>query len=109
VGKYDVVGGRIEPGQNFLESLLREIDEETKLKVKVGKAFHVGEWRPIVKGKKWQVVGIFFECTTENEIVKLSEDHSEYKWINPIEFSQYPLIDKLQLVFLEYLKINPKM
>ena len=30
-GKYDVVGGRVEPGQKFDKSLLREIKEETGL------------------------------------------------------------------------------
>jgi len=32
-GKYDVVGGRVKPGQRFDESLLREIKEETGLEI----------------------------------------------------------------------------
>ncbi len=28
-GEYDVVGGRVEPGQKFDESLIREVKEET--------------------------------------------------------------------------------
>ncbi|USN55268.1 MAG: NUDIX domain-containing protein [Candidatus Peribacteria bacterium] len=28
-GKYDVVGGRVTPGERFDEALLREISEET--------------------------------------------------------------------------------
>src|SRR5258708_5664220 len=38
-GKFDVVGGRIVPGERFDESLLREIEEETGLEVKIGKPF----------------------------------------------------------------------
>ena len=30
-GKYDVAGGRLEPGERFDETLLREIREETGL------------------------------------------------------------------------------
>lgn len=39
VGRYDVVGGRVEPGQRFAESLRREITEETGLEVQIGRPF----------------------------------------------------------------------
>jgi 8-oxo-dGTP diphosphatase len=61
-GKYDVIGGRMEPGQHFRDSLIREIQEETGLTVTVGKPFFVNEWRPVVKDEPWQIVGIFFAC-----------------------------------------------
>src|SRR5258708_20961101 len=51
-GKFDVVGGRIVPGERFDESLLREIEEETGLEVKIGKPFFVNEWRPVVKNER---------------------------------------------------------
>ena len=50
-GKYDVPGGKVKPGENFEDGLLREIEEETKLKIKIGKPFHIGEWKPVVNGK----------------------------------------------------------
>ena len=33
-GKYDVAGGRLKPGENFLEALKREVKEELNLKIK---------------------------------------------------------------------------
>ena len=60
VGKFDVVGGRVQPGQRFDESLIREIKEETGLHVTIGRPFFVNEWRPIVRGEQWQIVGTFF-------------------------------------------------
>jgi len=104
--KYDVVGGRIKPGQNFLESLLREIEEETKLKVTVGNPFYVGEWRPIVKGEEWQIVGTFFECKADDDKVELSEDHDDYKWIDPIEYLSYPIIENLKPAFEKYIEYS---
>lgn len=106
--KYDVVGGRIKPGQNFLESLLREIEEETSLKVKVGNPFYVGEWRPVVKGEQWQVVGTFFECIAESDNVQLSEDHDDFKWINPNQFQDYLLIENLKPAFEKYIEFSSK-
>ena len=106
--KYDVVGGRIKPGQNFMESLLREIDEETKLKIKVGSPFYVGEWRPVVKGEQWQIVGTFFECMSDNDQVQLSEDHDDYKWIDPKEYQDYPIIENLKPAFEKFIEFLGK-
>ena len=102
-GKYDVVGGRVEPGQKFNESLLREIKEETGLSAKIGKPFYVGEWRPVVRSEQWQIVGTFFECTVNSDKVELSEDHDGYQWINPKDFRKYKLIDNLIPAFKAFL------
>jgi 8-oxo-dGTP diphosphatase len=103
IGKLDVVGGRITPGENFEESLKREILEETGLQVKVGKPFFVNESRPVVRGEQWQVVRIYFEAHSESDIVKLSEDHEKYVWIDPKEYSKYPIIENLVPMFQAYL------
>jgi 8-oxo-dGTP diphosphatase len=104
IGKYDVVGGRVKPGQRFDESLLREIKEETGLDVKIGKPFFVNEWRPVIKGEQWQIIGTFFECSTDSDQVILSEDHDDFQWIDPSEYKQYNLIDNLIPAFERYLE-----
>lgn len=103
VGKFDVVGGRVKHGQRFDESLIREIKEETGLDVKIGRPFFVNEWRPIVRGEQWQIVGTFFECFAESDKVVLSGDHEEYIWIDPKEYKKYTLIDNLIPIFASYL------
>ncbi len=102
-GKYDVPGGRIEPGQRFDESLLREIREETGLDVEIGKPFFVNEWRPVVNGEEWQIVGTFFECFTDDNEVRLSKDHDKYVWIEPKDFENYDLNENLYDTFQAYL------
>lgn len=102
-GKYDLVGGRVEPGQRFDESLLREIKEETGLSVQIGRPFFTNEWRPIVRGEQWQVVGTFFECFAETDNVIPSQDHDEYVWINPNDHAKLNLIEDLKPVFESYL------
>jgi len=101
-GKYDVVGGRVEPGQHFQESLLREIEEEVGLKAEMKRPFYTNEWRPVVKDEPWQIVGTFFECLAEGE-VKLSEDHDDYKWIDPKDYKEENLIENLWPAFEAYL------
>lgn len=102
-GKFDVVGGRVEPGQKFDESLLREIKEETGLDVQVGRPFFVNEWRPVVRNETWQIIGTFFECFANSDDVKLSDDHSEFVWINPQDYKNYNLINNLIPAFESFL------
>ena len=102
-GRWDVPGGRLEPGQRFLESLRREVREETGLAAEPGLPFHVGEWRPTVRGEEWQIVGIYFECRADSEAVVLSEDHDSFEWIRPEDFRKYGLIPNLESAFEAYL------
>jgi 8-oxo-dGTP diphosphatase len=102
--KYDIVGGRIKPGQAFDESLRREIREETGLEVELGQPFYVGEWRPIINGEQVQIVGTFFECRTSSDVVRLSEDHNNYQWIDPKDYQRFNLIPNLVPAFEAFLQ-----
>lgn len=104
IGRYDLVGGRLKPGERYNEALLREIKEETGLNVVIGRPIAVNEWRPIVREEPWQIVGIFFECASESDIVQLSEDHDAYEWIDPSTYQDHGVIDNLYPVFEAYLK-----
>lgn len=103
-GKFDVAGGRVRPGERFDEGLLREIKEETGLKVKIGRPFFVDEWRPVVNGQQWQIVGVFFECFADSDKVVLSKDHEEFEWIRSDDYKKYNLIENLVPAFEAYLK-----
>jgi 8-oxo-dGTP diphosphatase len=106
VSKYDFPGGRVKPGERFDEGLLREIKEETGLEVDIKKPLAINEWRPEVKGEKWQIVATFIECSSNSKDVKLSDDHDEYLWINPKEFSNYNIIKTNLVAFENYLNKN---
>ena len=103
VAKFDLPGGRMEVGKPFDECLIREIKEETGLKVKIGQPFYVGEWRPVVRGEQWQIVAIFFKCKTTTTQVKLSKDHDVFEWISPKDYKKSSLIPNLQRAFKAYL------
>jgi len=103
IGKYDVVGGRVTPGEKFEDSFRREILEETGLRVKIGKPFFVNESWPVVREEKWQIIRIFFETYSESDKVVLSEDHESYIWIDPKDYKDYQIIENLVPVFEAYL------
>ncbi|MBX2866917.1 NUDIX domain-containing protein [Candidatus Kaiserbacteria bacterium] len=104
-GAYDVPGGRLTPGEHFEDALRREIREETGLEVSIEAPISVGEWRPVVQGNQWQIVGVFFICRVEgDDIVTLSQDHDAYEWIEPGAHSSYNLVGNLSDVFETYIK-----
>lgn len=107
IGKYDLVGGKVNPGEHFLDALKREVREETGLTVTIGRPFFVNEWRPMVKGEELQIVGIFFECKAETTDVRLSADHDDYQWVDPRQYKEFSVIDNIHKVFAAYLELHP--
>ncbi|MFA5129443.1 MAG: NUDIX domain-containing protein [Patescibacteria group bacterium] len=103
-GRYDVPGGRLKPGERFDEALRREVKEETGLEVTIGQPIAVNEWRLVVRGEPWQIVGIFFVCEASSDVVRLSEDHDAFEWIDPATYREHGVIDNLSIPFEAYLK-----
>ncbi len=102
VGRYHLPGGRLNPGEAYQDGLNREVDEETGLKITIGKPFYVGEWRPVIKGVPNQIVAIFFICQPLTNKVRLSEEHDDYKWILPNQASSYDLMSPEDKIIAEY-------
>lgn len=101
-GKYDLPGGRIVPGETLENALKREVLEETGLDVKVGREVFACEWRKETSPEPTQVVCVFFESTTEKEIVKLGTDHDHFIWIDAQHYRNYPIIPNLIPAFKRY-------
>lgn len=101
-GRYDVPGGRLSPGEGFMESLRREVREETALEITIGKPFFVNEWLPIIKNEQWQIIGIFFACQAHSDKVILSEDHDSFIWIDSKNYLDHPIISNLEKAFEAY-------
>lgn len=105
-GRYDVPGGRVEPGQRFDDSLRREIMEETGLTVTLKRPFFVTEWRPQVRGENWHIIATFFIAEADTDKIKLSQDHDDYAWIDPNNYKNYNLIENLHPAFESFLPLK---
>lgn len=100
--KYEIVGGRIEPCEQYEDALHREVNEEVGLEVEIIKPFAVGEWFPVIGGEQCHVVAIFFECRVKSGSVTLGTDHDDFKWIDPKDVGSFPLMENLRPVFAKY-------
>ncbi len=86
----DIPGGRLEFGEMPVESLQREIMEETSLKVEVGRPTRC--WSFVKKEKGFQLVGVTFYCRFIEGVEKLSHEHDSFIWVDPDEIisGEYP-------------------
>ncbi len=87
---WDIPGGRIQEGHSVLETLRREIEEETGIKKISDTSFFtavVSNFKDIPIGG--QVVGLLLMIyrlkIPKNSNIKLSKEHSGYEWVNKIE------------------------
>lgn len=102
-GKYSLPGGKLKPGEVWDEGLIREVKEETGLVVEVVKPLQVGEWRPVVQGKQLQIIGVFFDCRTDNFEVTLSEENDSYERVDVSTLNSFDVLEPDRTVAANYL------
>jgi len=91
-GLWDFPGGYVDFGEDLYDSIKREIEEETGLKIDVLEPYEVHS-RITYDKNHW--ITIAYKCNTENSDIKLSYEHSEYKWVNLEEFNKLDAVDKI--------------
>ena len=106
VGMYGLPGGRVKVGEDFREGLQRELLEETGLHVEIGSPIHVDEWRPTVHNETWQIIGVFFVCSTTDEAIILSEEHDASVWITPGELDGISMMEQDKKAIQTYWSIQ---
>lgn len=84
LGYWELPGGGLEYGETPHEALIRELKEETGLDIKILKPIYT-----FTKIRKnYQTVGIGFLCIPVNDHVVISEEHTEYKFVDEEELRQ---------------------
>jgi len=91
---WDLPGGNLEYGENATECITREIGEETSLKVKNLRPFHVISESDPKKNIFWVEIG--YVCEYVRGDVKLSSEHSEFRWLRIAQFLKLKSADYLR-------------
>lgn len=80
--KWDLPGGLLEFNETVEEVLQREVLEETGLKIKVGPIIRVCEFFKDSELFKKEKRSLRFIAYSQNDEVKLSEEHSKFLWLD---------------------------
>lgn len=89
-GQWEIPGGRIDPGTALMENLRREVLEETGLGIKFEPKLITAQ--DIFKKDK-HIVRLTYLGLAEEGEVKLSKEHTEYRWLFVEEISGLAPID----------------
>ncbi|OQO98407.1 DNA mismatch repair protein MutT, partial [Geobacillus sp. 44B] len=76
-GTWELVGGKVEFGEDLETALVREIKEEVGLDVTVEKILYAITFKT---DPTRQVVILTYLCRSNNRDVVLSKEHIDYRW-----------------------------
>lgn len=96
---WETVGGGMDTEETPQQALKREIKEETGLEANIQEPFNVFTFRKQTGEYK---IGITFLCDVDDDTVVLSHEHSEYRWIEPLEFTSFPSVPSLYEEIAQY-------
>lgn len=97
---WDLPGGSLEAGEAPHEGALREIVEETGLKVDRVRPLAL-EGRRDDDGRYW--VTVAYTATVTNTDVQLSYEHEKFRWVTKAEFLACESSTKWRSIALNYL------
>ena len=84
-GLWETLSGRVRPGEDPLEAVAREISEECGLEVELDPRPVTAY--PAVRIDQPMVVIVYRGRVAGGEVV-LSDEHSDYEWVTPVELEQ---------------------
>jgi 8-oxo-dGTP diphosphatase len=98
--KWEFPGGKIEENESFEDALIREIQEELRLKIKVEKLFLTVDHTY----QDFHLTMHSYLCETENTELTLTE-HLDFKWLEQEDLlaldwaeADVPIVNKLMLL-----------
>jgi 8-oxo-dGTP diphosphatase len=100
-GMWEIPGGRLELDEDPIEGLKRETKEETEIDIEVLYPMNVQHF---TREDGQKITMIIFLCKALNDKIKLSEEHSDFEWIQ-IERAK----DKMTKFFYKEIDIYNKL
>ena len=98
-------GGKQDEGETLLNSIIREVKEETNIDLQEEKIFDIGNF--YVRNNIDFKINIFKVYLDKKLDVKLHEDeHDEYKWVNKKDVLSLNLIDDGDNCFINTFDIH---
>ncbi|MGB9937017.1 MAG: NUDIX hydrolase [Methanobacterium sp.] len=101
-GKWELPGGKVDQGESFDQALIREVFEETNLKIALDHVVGVSEQNlPLIRA-----IHIIMSGKIVDGKLNLSNEHEGYAWVFFEDLLNYELSDWLQDFVMSQSVIN---
>ncbi|RLF26173.1 MAG: hypothetical protein DRN05_07405 [Thermoplasmata archaeon] len=106
-GLWGAVAGYVEENEEPYETAIKEIEEEVGLKREEVKLIKTGKtvgFTDFYEGKKYDwIIYPFLFYVEKKEKIKIDWEHTEHRWISPLDITQYNTVPHLQEIVLSML------
>jgi len=93
--KWDIPGGIVKPGETLEDAVYREINEETELKIQIGRVIYIYANRDQLPVR--QTFQVVYLCKYKGGNVHLNPtEHDMYQWSNYGDIANVDMIDFLR-------------
>jgi len=93
---WDLPGGHVQKGENFVDGAKRETKEETNL--------DISGLQVVKTDKKGKIVKYFKAIKHNGQISLDPEEHTDYKWVKIEDLDQYTIIKRMKSVIKDEMK-----
>lgn len=97
-GKWDFPGGKLGRDESFDAGLLREIAEETGLRVKLERVIGTAQ----SESPQNRIVYLIMEARLESGEVRLSDEHEEFIWVDAGALPDVDITEQLMQFAIGY-------
>ena len=98
VGQWEWPGGKVDPGEDFVTALHRELAEETGLTVTLTQFAGAAS----AEMPKARVVLLFMEAVSTGGFLTLSDEHDAAEWVPLSDFANWTLTEYMRDFMLDY-------
>lgn len=108
--KWDLPKGKLDPGESIEECAMREVEEETGVKVTLGKEI-TGVWHTYISNKKYILKKTYWyamECRDESKMKPQKEEgikKAEWMTLEDVRKSLHDSYRSIRYVMQEYIKM----
>jgi 8-oxo-dGTP diphosphatase len=101
-GRWEFPGGKVEPGENELDALVRECEEELGIKIAVGERIGLD----VSMAHGWGLLRVWLATIVSGEPQPL--EHASLRWLAADELDSVPWLPADAPIVAELAKILPK-